>query len=123
MFVWRRKWFVRLMALPVTIVVGWWAPSVWLYSRYPPDSAAAAQMPFLAFGAIGALYVFLLAVCRQLSAKSLGVHLLMAIASGCVGALYWWVAWGPLYFSLLHGAIWGSLVGFGVWKIQQSDRI
>jgi hypothetical protein len=36
---------------------------------------------------------------------------LLASASGALGSLWWWIEWEFAYFSLIHGAIWGVLVG------------
>jgi len=82
--------------------------------------AAPPWMPFLYFGFVGLAYYFLLNICRQLPAKKLLVHVVMGSASGSLGSLWWWSMWKPWYFSALHGTIWGSLVGFGVWKSQRA---
>ena len=73
-------------------------------------------------GSVGALYYFLLNIYHQLTARTLTRHLLMGVLSGCLGASLWWrLDWNwapPWYTSLLHGTIWGSLVGLSVWKSQ-----
>lgn len=84
---------------------------------------ASLSRPYLYFGLVGVVYFLLLGACRWLSAKSLSVHALMGSLSGTLGSLYWWIAWGPWYFSVLHGTIWGSLVGFGVWRSQRWLRL
>ena len=69
------------------------------------------------------LYLFL-NLCRQLSQKHLSVHLLIGSLSGSLGSLSLWVelqSWW--YFSLIHGTIWGALVGFGVWKATREDSL
>jgi hypothetical protein len=35
-----------------------------------------------------------------------------AALAGSLGSLCWWIEWSPWYFSLLHGGVWGILVGF-----------
>lgn len=80
-------------------------------------------IPFVWFGFAGSFYYFLLNICRQLTSDRLVIHLLMGSLTGWVSSLCWF-AWAEMEFSpwhvhVLHGAIWGSLVGFGVWKSQQ----
>lgn len=74
------------------------------------------SLPYMFFGAVGFAYYLLLNLFRQFSAKRLIVHLLMGSLSGCLGSLWVWVTLQRWYFSPLHGTIWGSLVGFGVWR-------
>lgn len=77
---------------------------------------------FQAFGLVGAVCVLLLAGCGLLKSRRLLTHLLAGAASGCLGSFWWWLAFRPWYFSVLHGVIWGSLVGYGVWKSQQQSQ-
>ena len=82
--------------------------------------SAAVVAPFQYFGLVAGLYYLLLALCcsRQ---RSLGAHLLYGIASGALGSLWWWISAEPWYFSLLHGAIWGTLVGIGAWAASRTS--
>jgi len=81
-------------------------------------------------GLTGFVYYLLLNLCHQLTNKNLVVHLIMGVLAGCTGSLItsfdprvppntqlWLLASGGF-----HGTIWGSLVGFGVWKSQQAVR-
>ncbi len=79
-------------------------------------------MPWHSFGLVGAIYYLLLSLCRGLASRRLMTHLLIASLSGIAGSLWWWILFKPWYLSVLHGAIWGSLVGFGVWKSQRAAR-
>ncbi|MBI3996608.1 MAG: hypothetical protein HY352_03010 [Candidatus Omnitrophica bacterium] len=74
---------------------------------------------FQAFGLAGSVFVLLAAACGLLKSRRLLTHVLIGAVSGCAGSFWWWLAFKPWYFSVLHGAIWGSLVGYGVWKSQQ----
>lgn len=78
--------------------------------------------PYYAFGLVGVLYYFFLTICRQLDSKKLLRHVLMGTISGAMGTLWWWISAQPWYFSLIHGTIWGTLVGFGVWKAQRFQQ-
>jgi len=94
--------------------------------------------PYLTFGFVGLVYYFFLIIGGKLVARKLAVHLLIGCASGCLGSLIFWMAfkWVNLpmltdqthivvlgtVFTIIHGTIWGSLVGFGVWKSQQSPE-
>ena len=79
-------------------------------------SVGSLWSPYASFGLVAALYDFLLVVLRQLRSPRLSRHLLMGGISGALGSLWWWCIYKPWYLSLLHGAVWGTLVGFGVWK-------
>src|SRR3989338_354650 len=70
--------------------------------------------PYAYFGFVGLLlYVLLvfLTGCEQVRKDHLLLCLLIGIVSGSLGSLWWWSGWRPWYFSLIHGTIWGSLVG------------
>lgn len=68
--------------------------------------------PFHHFGLVALLHY--LATCFLISAQHpLSRHMLFAIAAGVIGSVSWWVIWEPWYFSLIHGIIWGILVGTG----------
>ena len=71
------------------------------------------------FGIVSAVYYLCLNLGRRLSDRRLIVHLAIATLSGSLGSLWWWIEFKPWYFSVIHGMIWGSLVGFGVWKSQR----
>lgn len=73
-------------------------------------------IPYAYFGLVGLAYSFSLNLWRQLSSRDLWSHLLVASGAGFLGSLWWWISYTPWWFSLLHGTIWGSLVGFGMWK-------
>ena len=70
---------------------------------------------FLYFGFVTAIYYVCLSL-GGLSQRGLGVHLLYACTAGIAGSLWWWIGWKPWYLSLLHGTIWGMLVGYGTWR-------
>ena len=144
---WTSAWPVRLVGAPV---VGWLAGwlsfiSIQLYISFTPimestggltrdEVLGALVWPFRAlsietlwipyphFGLVGLGYYFLLNICRQLLATRLAVHLLLGSVSGALGSWWWWMSYKPWYLSLLHGTLWGSLVGFGVWRSQQALR-
>ena len=81
----------------------------------------ALLMPYQTFGFVAFSCYFFLNICRQLFNKRLPVHLFIGILSGCVGSLWWWIVCEHWYLSLLHGTIWGALVGYGFWKTQQHE--
>jgi len=68
---------------------------------------------------VSLLYYRALTLGRQLRTPDLRTHQLIASACGVLGSLWFWLDSKPWYLSLLHGAIWGSLVGFGVWRFQR----
>ncbi|MBI3324487.1 MAG: hypothetical protein HYZ92_04320 [Candidatus Omnitrophica bacterium] len=75
--------------------------------------------PYPYFGLVGGIYCFLLSVCAQLKRASAVHHVLSASLSGIIGSLLFWISSKVWWFSLLHGTIWGLLVGFGVWQAQR----
>jgi hypothetical protein len=69
--------------------------------------------PAFSFGLVASLYyLFLVLYCGK--KRGLGPHLIGAVVSGILGSLSFWIGFG-WYFSPIHGAIWGILVGIGAW--------
>lgn len=87
--------------------------------RWPFSSGFrdALYVPYIYFGLVAVVYCFLSALFRR-NAKPLSLAACMGMCSlsGILGSLWWWIQWDPWYFSLLHGAVWGSLVGYGLWE-------
>jgi hypothetical protein len=76
--------------------------------------------PFPYFGTVGAIaYLFLTA--RGLGRSGAQTAALVACA-GALGSLWWWLEFGPWYFALIHGTIWGVLVGWGVSRMGVTRR-
>ena len=143
----QRPWVIRWALLPVVWwLVAWlsfipfwtfhWSPGpggdpphpLWVGLLWPISFALpepgwsslvtwAGIVPLWA-GSVGGVYYGVLSIGRGISSLSLRTHLLLSSFSACMGSLAWWMAWQPWYFSLIHGIIWGSLVGYGVWKSQ-----
>lgn len=118
---------VRLAAaLPLAWVAGYasWIPlnrsvydESWRKSwAWPFDqgfgSALYGPLPYFGLVAL-VLYVCLSSWPRP---SGLAGHLAAAVSAGILGSLWWWIGWETWYFSILHGALWGLLVGIGAWK-------
>ena len=74
--------------------------------------------PFAYFGGVGTLvYAWLRS--RRYPWGGAGVEMLALSVAAALGSLWWWTQWGPSYFSLLHGAIWGIPVG---WALSRGTR-
>ena len=131
---WPRQALIRWLALPL---VGWvtgWVSSVpiavVLFSRlsgsvllWPFGKLGLGTLvsPYLSGGLVSVVWCGLLICHRPPSPRSIIWHLLAGTTSGVLGSLPWWLfMFKPWYFSPLHGTIWGSLVGFGVWKSQRA---
>ena len=109
-----------IKSLPVGIGDAKLSPREVLQVFWPFErSVGSLWAPYTSFGLVAVAYYALLILCRQLSTPSLFRHLLMGSVSAAAGSLWWWITYRPWYFSLLHGAVWGSLIGFGVWKSQR----
>ena len=69
-------------------------------------------------GVAGLLYLSLLLAGR--AAGRPWVAIAASITAGTLGSLWWWIEWGPWYFSLLHGSTWGVLVGLALSRTAQT---
>lgn len=101
-------------------VFGWedvWSAFMWPFEGW--HKARPIWVPYICFGLVGLVNYFFLNLRRQLTAKKLVRHLIVGCGSGTVGSLWFWITFQAWQFSLIHGMIWGSLVGFGVWKAQR----
>lgn len=72
--------------------------------------------PYSTFGLVALFSFGGLILWRPLTTPRLSRQLLIGSLSGTAGSLWWWSVYGPWYLCLLHGTIWGSLVGLGVWQ-------
>ena len=126
----KRRLRVRLAsALPLAWVAGFvsWIPldrstfdEPWSKSLVWPLHEAWGYMmlgPLQYFGLVALLYYAAVAF-GLAKERRLGPHVAYASAAGILGSLWWWVGIEPWYFSILHGAIWGTLVGVGAWSAE-----
>jgi hypothetical protein len=86
------------------------------WAAWPFDEGwlGAFTSPLSTFGLVVCVY------CLMPAGWTRGVRVgvqsvLLASAAGALGSLWWWIGYGPWYFSLLHGTIWGSAVGLASW--------
>jgi len=133
LLVWDQKPAVQWGALPVVgWLAGWWSWAPLQQSIFGKGVIGSLFWPFHSslremwlgllqyFGLVSLLYYGGLVLGRQLRAADLRTHQVIAGASGVLGSLWFWIDAKPWYLCFLHGAIWGSLVGFGVWKSRQT---
>jgi hypothetical protein len=79
-----------------------------------------APLPY--FGAVAGVFYSSLLLARSVTSR--WVLILGATAAGVLGSLWWWIEWGPWYFSLLHGTVWGSLVGLALsWRRRTGENV
>ncbi len=73
-----------------------------------------------AFGGVTVLlYLWLLQNRRNSGMlRSVGVSCFAGMAGG---SLWWWASWGPWTFSLLHGGLWGTLIGLAIGRCGDSQ--
>jgi hypothetical protein len=108
--------FVSWMPLNASIFNDPWSKTL----AWPFYEGTTVVGPFMYFGLVTLVYYLCLVLfCAR--RRSLGVHVLLASASGVLGSLWWWSAWNYWYLSLLHGAVWGACVGAGAWWALRSD--
>jgi hypothetical protein len=128
----RRLWIRLVAAVPLAWVAGFvaWIPlnrsaveEPWpkSFSWALHDGWGPALLgPLQYFGFVALLY-YLAVTFRLARERRLAVHVTGAAAAGILGSLWWWIAIGPWYFSALHGAIWGTLVGVGAWTTRRAN--
>ncbi len=85
---------------------------------WPADAesplVSALWSPLLYFGGVaGMFYAWGLLLEHRRVRRPWGT-ILAAGTAGTLGSLWWWIEWGPWYFSLLHGSLWGCLVGLAL---------
>ncbi len=129
-----RSQLFRWLGIPVAgFLSGWlsWIPinlsfsaEKWPWVILNPFDINSIQnifAPYKVFGLVGLIYYFLLVIFGVLYERRLWVHISCSILSGILGSLWFWIeeAW---YLSILHGTIWGILVGLGTWAIQEQKN-
>jgi hypothetical protein len=89
-----------------------WSQSIFwvLNSSNPMD---ALTNPFAFFGLVAGILYLLLAF-GGLRKRNSSAPIAMAVCAGVLGSLWFWWGFRPMYFALIHGTIWGTLVGLGV---------
>jgi hypothetical protein len=126
---WARSVRTRMAAaLPLAWMAGYvsWIPLNW--SAFDRPWAESLNWPFESrwselplgllqqFGFV-ALFYYAAVAMRLVDERRLSLHVAGASAAGILGSLWWWTAMEVWYFSLLHGAIWGTCVGVGAWAV------
>lgn len=106
--------FLSWMPLNASLNLEW--PEEFPWDQFFEPGISLLTWPFLYFGFVGLACYFALGVCRGLRLRKPEHHVALGSVSGTLGSLYWWIAWTPWYFSLIHGSIWGGLVGYGIWR-------
>ena len=102
------------LPLGVSLNFGW--------SPYREWSLKTLWWPYAYFGLVGVGYYFCLVLLKRLTDVRLFLHIGIGILSGILGSLWWWIGWKPWYFSAIQGSIWGTCVGFGLWRSQTIER-
>ena len=78
----------------------------------------ALLTPFQYFGLVALLYYTGVSL-GLTRARRLITQITVGSIAGMLGSLWWWVGAKPWYFAIVHGAIWGTLVGIGIWTSQR----
>jgi len=122
------------VALPVAWIAGFvsWIPlnrsafdQPWAKSlSWPLQQGwdAALLRPLQHFGFVALLYYLAVALYLYRE-RGVTAHVALAVLAGILGSLWWWIAIGPWYFSVLHGGIWGTFVGVGAWSARGAKRV
>jgi hypothetical protein len=99
--------------------VGWDAPRTMLRELVRrlqgQDVLDMLWGPYATFGLVSLIYCGLLVSVPRVTARSLAVHVSLAVVSAVMGSLWWWLVYWSSWTSLVHGSVWGALVGAGVW--------
>lgn len=76
----------------------------------------ALYWPWWAFGLVASLACLAWGSARLITSRHAIAHMAAGSGAGVLGSLWWWSSWEDSPYSLLHGTIWGCLVGLGVWQ-------
>ncbi len=79
------------------------------------DESIDLSIPYMYFGLVSSIYYLFMCVFKQLYNNKLLHQVLIGIASGVLGSLWFWIANEYWYISPLHGIVWGAFVGYGIW--------
>ena len=121
------------LALPVAWVTGYvsWIPLQLSLSSDPPLQAfvwplaqssggEALWVPIAYFGVVALLLYLWMP--RFDAPTAILRNVLTISVSGGLGSLWFWVLYKHWYFSAIHGAVWGSLVGGAHWQVRMRSR-
>jgi len=89
----------------------WRKTMFWPFEQSDPWPQAL-WAPFAYFGLVAVLYYLWLAT-RGWNVGALWASVAGACAAGTLGSLWFWAIFGRWYFSVIHGVLWGILVGVG----------
>lgn len=119
------RWSSAIRTLLAAPVVGWvagyvsWIPlhrwafeQSWRHSLLWPSGPAAAWTPFVYFGLVSAFLFVLLSSFG--AAGRTRRQVAFGVIAGILGALWFWGAFKPWYFAVIHGVVWGVAVGMGL---------
>lgn len=109
------------------IFLGWslegkWDVSyLWVPFRSGFSAGDSLISPFSCFGLVGSFYYLFLAGFHKIREPKIPIHVLIAAVSGMAGSLWFWSEIKPLYFSVLHGAVWGIFTGLGTSRLKENS--
>jgi hypothetical protein len=126
--------FIRLLLGPL---VAWfagyisWMPFsglevfhdwVWAFTwPFNPPKVDSLWLPLFMFGLVsGGVYFFLTS---RAARQPIAWRVLAIPCSGILGSLWFWSDIGNWYFALIHGSIWGGLVGWQLQQIPMRDNV
>jgi hypothetical protein len=76
--------------------------------------------PFAYFGMVSALFFLFLSMWG--SQRSCVIQAACGSGAGALGSLWFWFEFQPWYFAVIHGGVWGLLVGWGVFSANESHQ-
>ncbi len=96
----------------------WGRSLLWPFEGEP--GFAVTWTPFAYFGTVAAL--FFLCLCIWGFSRSRVTQAACACGAGVLGSLWFWCEFQPWYFAVIHGAVWGLLVGWGISRVNQPGQ-
>jgi hypothetical protein len=105
------SWLPLNRSLDPSWNASWSTTLLWPFAQ-PDPWMQALWVPFVYFGLVAVLYYLWLTI-RGWKAGPLWASVASSCAAGTLGSLWFWIIFGRWYFSVIHGVLWGVLVGVG----------
>ncbi len=108
-----------LTFFPLALSAGFDLPNFYLFRGSNLLDSPGFIWPYTAFGLVALIAAFLWGLLAWIEREGRAWHLAAGCLAGTLGSLWWWITWEHPFYSLLHGCVWGLLVGWGVLRAKR----